>query len=136
MSAPTSHPWHLPRFEWEIIAHARENLTARPPLLGRETKYIYALGTKLDIYIYIYTHIYPYQNNILLVLLYGECVHQKNLTKHWNNEVHFIFGSTGHKDLWLSNLKVMYVYPIGKNEQTLNYWCLGNGHLFFHSSFG
>ena len=42
------------------------------------------------------------------------------------NEVHFIFGSCGHRVLLLSNLKVMYVYPIGKNEQTLNYWYLGN----------
>ena len=42
------------------------------------------------------------------------------------NEVHFIFGSCGHRVLWLSNLKVMYIYPIGKNEQTLNYWYLGN----------
>ena len=42
------------------------------------------------------------------------------------NEVHFIFGSCGHRVLWLSNLKVMNVYPIGKNEQTLNYWYLGN----------
>ena len=42
------------------------------------------------------------------------------------NEVHFIFGSCGHRVLLLGNLKVMYVYPIGKNEQTLNYWYLGN----------
>ena len=53
-------------------------------------------------------------------------MNQKNLTKHWSNEVHSIFGSCGHSVLWLSNLKVMYVYPIGKNEQTLNYWYLGN----------
>ena len=79
---------------------------------------------KKNIYIYIYISI----KIIFCWFCYKKNVSPRKILPNIEaiTEVHFIFGSCGHRVLWLSNLKVMSVYPIAKNEQTLNYWYLGN----------
>ena len=83
-----------------------------------------SLSQKKNIYIYIYIPI----KIIFRWFCYKKNVFPRKILPNIEaiNEVHFIFGSCGHRVLWLSNLKVMSVCPIGKNEQTLNYWYLGN----------